>query len=56
MLAKSLKSFKIAKQSALLVNNSAKSFGSLNDPPVRVAVTGAAGNIAYSTLFRIASG
>lgn len=60
MLAKSLKCFKnaskVAKPSALLVNNSAKSFGSLNDPPVRVAVTGAAGNIAYSTLFRIASG
>jgi len=28
----------------------------MNDPPVRVAVTGAAGNIAYSILFRIASG
>lgn len=27
-----------------------------NAPPVRVAVTGAAGNIAYSILFRIASG
>jgi malate dehydrogenase len=28
----------------------------LNDPPVRIAVTGAAGNIAYSILFRIAAG
>jgi hypothetical protein len=27
-----------------------------NDPPKRIAVTGAAGNIAYSILFRIASG
>lgn len=34
----------------------ARSFASLNDPPVRVAVTGAAGNISYATLFRIASG
>jgi len=28
----------------------------MNDPPVRVAITGAAGNIAYGTVFRIASG
>ena len=34
----------------------ARTFASLNDPPVRVAVTGAAGNISYSVLFRIASG
>lgn len=27
-----------------------------NDAPVRVAVTGAAGNIAYSILYRIAAG
>ena len=27
-----------------------------NEPPKRIAVTGAAGNIAYSILFRIASG
>jgi hypothetical protein len=27
-----------------------------NAPPVRVAVTGAAGNIAYSILYRLASG
>jgi len=33
-----------------------RSFASLNDPPKRVAITGAAGNIAYSVLFRIASG
>lgn len=34
----------------------ARGFASLDDPPVRVAVTGAAGNISYATLFRIASG
>merc|ERR1719326_1856550 len=34
----------------------ARSFASLDDPPVRVAVTGAAGNISYATLFRIVSG
>ena len=27
-----------------------------NEPPKRIAVTGAAGNIAYSILFRIAAG
>jgi len=27
-----------------------------NEPPKRIAVTGAAGNIAYSILFRLASG
>ena len=33
-----------------------RSFASLDDAPKRVAVTGAAGNISYATLFRIASG
>ena len=36
--------------------SSASTEGPSNDPPVRVAVTGAAGNIAYSILYRIASG
>jgi len=27
-----------------------------NEPPKRIAVTGAAGNIAYSILFRLAAG
>ena len=39
-----------------ILNTGARSFASMEDPPVRVAVTGAAGNISYSVLFRIASG
>ena len=37
-------------------SSSSASEGPSNDPPKRIAVTGAAGNIAYSILFRIASG
>jgi len=40
-----------------LFNKSVQSFAKINyKPPVRVAVTGAAGNIGYATVFRIASG
>ena len=58
MLAKNF-----AKQNTLLKasqksfwGSSASTEGISNAPPVRVAVTGAAGNIAYSILYRIASG
>lgn len=47
---------KLAKQVRPNAMIGARAFSSLNDPPVRVAVTGAAGNISYATLFRIASG
>ena len=40
----------------LLRNRAFSSAEPSNAPPVRVAVTGAAGNIAYSILYRIASG
>ena len=33
---------------------STRAFASLNDQPKRVVVTGAAGQISYSVLFRIA--
>lgn len=60
MLAKNL-----VKQNTLLrasqksfwgSSSSASSEGISNAPPVRIAVTGAAGNIAYSILYRIAAG
>jgi hypothetical protein len=47
---------KLARQVRPNAMVGARSFASLNDPPKRVAVTGAAGNISYATLFRIASG
>ena len=47
---------KLARQVRPNAIMGARSFASLDDPPVRVAVTGAAGNISYATLFRIASG
>jgi hypothetical protein len=55
MLSKTLRSC-IKVRPSILGMTSHKSFASLNDPPKRVAVTGAAGNISYSVLFRIASG
>ena len=54
MLSKTLR--QAMQRPSLLGLASQKNFGSLNDPPKRVAITGAAGNIAYSVLFRIASG
>lgn len=54
MLSKTLRTFK--NPGFLAAATSSRSFASLNDPPKRVAVTGAAGNIAYSILYRIASG
>jgi hypothetical protein len=47
---------KLARQVRPSAMTGARSFSSLNDPPKVVAVTGAAGNISYGTLFRIASG
>jgi malate/lactate dehydrogenase len=47
----------LSENSQALNGQSKRGFASsLSDPPVRVAVTGAAGNISYGTLFRIASG
>lgn len=44
-------------KTARLVNFSSQKFADISDAaPMRVAVTGAAGNIAYSILFRLASG
>jgi len=34
----------------------AETSGISNEPPKRIAITGAAGNIAYSILFRLAAG
>jgi hypothetical protein len=42
------------KQSAAFLPAASRSFASLNDAPKRVVVTGAAGQISYSVLFRIA--
>ena len=64
MLSRTFKSIgKIQQRSLVQSSNRSFFFGSkteegpsLNDPPKRVVVTGAAGNIAYSALFRIASG
>jgi hypothetical protein len=44
--------------SNLLLNSTVpkKSFGKTTKKPVRVAVTGAAGNIGYALVFRIANG
>jgi len=59
MLSKNLRVLKTPAKTAQRAFWGGSSNGnepSLNDPPVRVAVTGAAGNIAYSILFRIASG
>ena len=49
MLSKSI-------QRTSVINTGARAFSSMDAPPKRVAVTGAAGNIAYSILYRIAAG
>lgn len=63
MLTKSFKAFKPASLRNFSVPLSSRSFffggseeGISDEPAKRVAVTGAAGNIAYSILYRIASG
>jgi len=53
MLSKTLTAVKQRNQ---LLAQTVRAMSSSDAPPVRVAVTGAAGNIAYSILYRIASG
>ena len=54
MLSKILR---VSKGQNAILKSSVRAFSSPSDaPPVRVAVTGAAGNIAYAILYRIASG
>ena len=55
MLSRSLTSVAKRQQMIALANRTFSAEPS-NDPPKRIAVTGAAGNIAYSILYRIASG
>ena len=54
MLTRNLKT--MSKRQMVVSQQRAFAVEPSNAPPVRVAVTGAAGNIAYSILFRIASG
>jgi malate dehydrogenase len=62
MLAKSLRNtiqrnnIMRASQKGFFWGNDGKEEDLSNEPPKRIAVTGAAGNIAYSILFRLASG
>ena len=44
------------KQAATALFTTHSEFSSMSKAPVRVAVTGAAGQIGYALLFRIASG
>ena len=53
MLSKILR---VSKGQNAVLKQSVRAFSASDAPPVRVAVTGAAGNIAYSILYRIASG
>jgi hypothetical protein len=48
------KVFQQLERRTVLSNVASRSMASLNDAPKRVVVTGAAGQIAYATLFRIA--
>jgi len=54
MLSRSLQ--QVSKRQFVLAQTRAFSVDPSNAPPKRVAVTGAAGNIAYSILYRIAAG
>jgi len=56
MLARSFRQIQGVKQASTILRSSQRSFASLNDPPKRVAVTGACGNISYSILLRLAAG
>jgi len=51
-----IKSFLNISKKSSLYSNLAKGFASYSKPPARIALTGAAGQIGYATLFRIANG
>lgn len=48
------KAFRQLHKSTQLQSVAARSFAGANDQPKRIVVTGAAGQIAYATLFRLA--
>lgn len=48
------KAFRQLHKSTQFQSVAARSFASANDQPKRIVVTGAAGQIAYATLFRLA--